>query len=346
MQDVTITNLEGYRNDYVFTLVFCTGWLLWIPLTFLVTRISKAYPIEKKDLNKKILTHIGFAVLVTGLHLCAEAALVILFIKVFFPAKDIGKYVPMLMLFSLQAHFIIYFMIVAIHQGFNYINAFQKASIKAVALEAKLAEAQNQALKMQIRPHFLFNTHHSIISLLHAGKREEAIEMLVGLSDLLRKTLDHHHTNLVSVKDELNLVKLYLSIQEVRFKDRLKIHYDIDVNSLQKEIPPFTLQPIVENALVHGIEPVSDSGNLLIRIALNENFLHINIEDDGAGLNKTNLKEGVGLSNVKNRLENIYGDRFKFSICNKEIKGTAVEIDLPLVNDTPAQKEFVMYYEH
>ena len=251
-------------------------------------------------------------------------------IKVFFPFKEVRKYVPMLMLFRLQTHFIIYFFIVAVHQGFNYINAFQKQLLKTVFLESRLVEAQNQALKMQIRPHFLFNTHHSIISLLHAGRQQAAIDMLVGLSDLLRKTLDHYHTDLVSLKDELNLIKLYLSIQQIRFKDRLKIIYDIDPDSLNKEIPPFTLQPIVENALIHGIEPVSNAGNLRIITLINSDNLFIKIEDDGAGLNTLHVKDGVGLSNVKSRLENMYGNEFDFRIHSNGGKGTIVEVRLPL----------------
>jgi two-component system LytT family sensor kinase len=335
LQDITITSMEGYHNNYVFTAVLSLGWLLWIPLTLLVVQLSRLHPIHRSHVFKSVLVHFGFSILITALHFLLNTTLVVLIIKGFYPNRRIDQYVPTYMLMTLHTHFIIYFLVVAVHQGFTYIREFQLAVVRNASLESKLVEAQNQALKMQIRPHFLFNTHHSIISLLHSGRKEEAIEMLIGLSDLLRRTLDQHNNDLVSIEDELSLIKLYLSIQEIRFKDRLKISYEVDETSYVQKIPPFTLQPLIENAIIHGIEPYSDSGLLKISIHHKLNSLHIRVEDDGIGVGKSQLREGIGLSNIKSRLENIYGDAYRFSIRPNDIKGTRVELLIPLLN-TPA----------
>ena len=332
LQDITITNLEGYKNNYVFTAVLSIGWLLWIPLTSLVVKISKAQPVQRSHVFKSMLVHFGFSILITALHLLLNITLVILIIKIFYPQRSIGQYVPSYMLMTLHTHFIIYFLIIAVHQGFTYIKEFQNALLKNATLESKLVEAQNQALKMQIRPHFLFNTHHSIISLLHANRKDEAIQMLIGLSDLLRKTLDQHNNDLVTIEDELSLIRLYLSIQEVRFKDRLTVSYDIDETSYVQKIPPFTLQPLIENAIIHGIEPYSDCGLLKISIHHNQKSLNIQVQDDGVGLTNGKIKEGIGLTNIKSRLENIYGNSYSFKIIGNEIKGTLVELIIPVLN--------------
>jgi len=328
-QDIVVTDLKGFKNDFLFTAVFSIGWLLWIPFTLLVVKIARQYPIHRQKLLKNFSLHFIFSIIVTALHFFSEAILMYVLIKIFFVKRNPGNYIPSYMLMTIHIQVIIYFLIVAVYQGITYVVQFQTALLKNMKLESRLVEAQNQALKMQIRPHFLFNTHNAIISLLHDNKNEEAIKMLIGLSDLLRKTLDQPGQDLVTVQDELKLVKLYLTIQELRFQERLHVCYQVDPSALKLYIPPFTLQPIIENAIIHGIEPFSDSGKLTIDISLKNNYLHIQIEDDGAGIGNGMLKSGVGIPNIKSRFENLYADDFTFTIKNHQPKGTIVNIILP-----------------
>ena len=246
----------------------------------------------------------------------------------FFPGHKGEAYLPY-MLYSLHLPILIYFLIVAIHQGVHSIMNFQKETLKTVELESKLVEAQNSALKMQIQPHFLFNTHHSIVSLVAKGENEIAIKMLNGLSELLRKTLELPK-NLVSVDEEITFIKLYLDIQAIRFKNRLQIGYSIDPESRRARVPAFILQPIIENAIVHGIEPFSDSGKLSVQSSIVDKRLRLVITDDGTGV-KSSFKEGIGLSNVRSRLINQFEKDFMLQLEKREPKGTIVILSLPLI---------------
>lgn len=331
-QDIIVTNLEGYKNDLFFTGVFYIGWLLWIPLTLLVVKIAKAYPIHRNKIIKSFSIHFIFSILVAALHFLLEVIIMLLLFKLIFAKRDAATYIPSYMLMKIHIQVLIYFLILAVYHSIKYVLQFQNALIENITLESKLNEAQNQALKMQIRPHFLFNTHHSIISLLHENENGKAIKMLIGLSDLLRKTLDQPATDLVFIEDELSIAKLYLTIQEIRFEDRLKVFYDVDPAVEKNKIPPFILQPIIENAIIHGIEPFSDSGKVSIAIHRNEDHITIQIEDDGVGMVKGILKEGIGISNIRSRLQNMYGNNFGFTLKNHPVKGTVVKLILPLLN--------------
>ncbi len=329
-QDMAAARLQGHKNDYVFTLFYQSGWLFWIPLTFLVVRISKAHPIDREGFGKSFFKHFLFALLIASLHYIFEAVNMYVVVTFFFPGQK-GEVYFAYFLYTFHIPIFIYFLIVATSQGIDYVLKFQRATIKNLHLESKLFESQNQALKMQIQPHFLFNTHHSIISLVMQDKKEEAIEMLTGLSNLLRKTLDLPKTDYVTIDEEMSIMKLYVAIQETRFKDRLKVRYNIDPLVKTARIPPFILQPLIENAIIHGIAPYSDSGELNINAGVTRGRLEITIQDDGVGLPAKSFKEGIGLNNIRSRLKNLYEDDYKFVLRNRDIKGAVALVDLPLI---------------
>jgi len=328
LQDVAGISLQGYHADFNYIAVNYSGWLFWIPLTFLILRISGRFPIHKENFRRQFLIHFGFCLLIAAIHYAFEALMMFATTHFFFPGHKGEAYLPY-MLYSLHLPILIYFLIVAIHQGVHSIMNFQKETLKTVELESKLVEAQNSALKMQIQPHFLFNTHHSIVSLVAKGENEIAIKMLNGLSELLRKTLELPK-NLVSVDEEITFIKLYLDIQAIRFKNRLQIGYSIDSESRRARVPAFILQPIIENAIVHGIEPFSDSGKLSVQSSIVDKRLRLVITDDGTGV-KSSFKEGIGLSNVRSRLINQFEKDFMLLLEKREPKGTIVILSLPLI---------------
>lgn len=335
-QDIASMNVKGQPVYYWQTFIFHSKWLLWIPFSFLAVWLAKQFPVNLKNISGGILRHIGIAVVFTVLFDIAMTALILLLVWAFsgmlFEYFSPRKYIVANWVYNFHYEMIIYLLIITAYNSVRYILKYREESIINLSLKNEIATAQNQLLKMQMQPHFLFNTHHSIISLMSLNKTKEAAEMLTKLSDLLRKTLDMPNKEFVTLKEELDLVKLYMDIQLIRFGDRLTVKYNIPDETLNKKLPVFIIQPLVENAIRHGIEPVSDSGNIKISSFLKHQKLLINIEDDGAGYNKRNESNGIGLSNIRERLKNHFGENYILQIEKREPRGTVIEIELPLLN--------------
>ena len=196
--------------------------------------------------------------------------------------------------------------------------------------EYRLVQAQLQTLKAQLQPHFLFNTLNSISALMHEDV-EAADRMLVSLGDLLRATLSEVGGQEVSLRGELEVLDLYLRIQLIRFQDRLKVNTDVDPRSLDACVPNLVLQPLVENAIKHGITPHSVDGVIDISARLEGSTLVLSVRDDGPGLHepKDATKEGVGLSNTRARLERLYGAAQSLKYGNADEGGFEVELRIP-----------------
>lgn len=335
-QDIASMTVKGQPIYYWQTFIFHIKWLLWIPFFFVALWFSKKVPVDLKRFSRGIFRHMGIAVVFTVLFDVAMTLLILLLVWVFsgvlFDYFSPKKYIIANWVYNFHYEMLIYLLIVTAYNSIQYILKYREEAIINLSLKNQIATAQNQLLKMQMQPHFLFNTHHSIISLMSLNKTKEAAEMLTKLSDLLRKTLDMPNKEFVTLKEELDLVKLYLDIQLIRFGDRLSVKYNIPDETLNKKLPVFIIQPLVENAIRHGIEPVSDSGNIKISSFLKHQKLLINIEDDGAGFNKRAESNGIGLSNIRERLKNHFGDNYALQIEKNEPHGTIIEIELPLLN--------------
>ena len=208
----------------------------------------------------------------------------------------------------------------------HIIDTLKTKETKNAILEKELATAQLINLKSQIRPHFLFNTLHGINQLMETDVAT-AQDMMVNLSSLLRRVADTNNEQFISLEEEFSFARDYLEIEEVRFKDRLKIEYEMDPDSLYTKIPAFIIQPLIENALKHGISNVTDNGLIRITTSKNKNRVFVRIEDNAALLEK-DFKEGVGTSNIKARLENIYGNEASFKLFLHN-NFTVAELSLP-----------------
>lgn len=336
-QDVTSMSVKGQPVYYRETFIFHVKWLLWIPFTFLALWLARRYPVNLNRLGAGILRHTLLAVLFTILFDIALTALILAIVQgfsgVLFDYFNPRKYIIANWVYNFHYEMILYLLIITVYNGLQYILKYKEEALKNLALKTEVATAQNQLLKMQMQPHFLFNTHHSIISLMALNKTAEASQMLTKLSDLLRKTLDMPGKELVTLKEEMELVKLYLDIQMIRFGDRLTIHYNLPEETLQKKVPVFIIQPLVENAIRHGIEPVSDSGQISISSFLKTHALLIKIEDDGAGYSsrKAGYSNGIGISNIRERLKHHFGENFSLLIGQREPRGTMIEIEIPVI---------------
>jgi sensor histidine kinase YesM len=229
-----------------------------------------------------------------------------------------------------------YWAILGVIYAFNYYRKYRQHELKASHLETQLAQAQLQALKMQLHPHFLFNTLHAISSLMRKDV-EAADSMITRLSDLLRLTLENTGVQEVTLRQELEFLERYLEIEQTRFRDRLQVRMEIEPDTLDARVPNLILQPLVENAIRHGIAPRSAPGWIEIRAARDGETLQLQVRDNGPGLppiGQPTLKEGVGLANTRARLEQLYGAAQNFELSNREEGGLLVSLTLPFRAET------------
>jgi len=225
----------------------------------------------------------------------------------------------------------IYWLILFVHNAGYYQQRYQVGLVKASELNAQLARAQLQSLKMQLHPHFLFNTLHAISELIHENTYA-AESMVLGLSQLLRMSLDTSTSVEVPLRQELRFTEIYLSIEKMRFDDRLEIELDIDDDVQDAMVPSLILQPLLENAITHGISKRPGQGKVQLCAKKVDGSLMIAIRDNGAGcdVDRTPLREGIGLSTTRARLEKMYGSKQSFRFVRRQGDGAEAVMRLPL----------------
>jgi LytS/YehU family sensor histidine kinase len=228
---------------------------------------------------------------------------------------------------------LVYWSLVAVCQAVAIFRNSQERERRAAELEARLTSAKLQALRMQINPHFLFNTLNSIATLVYVNPRA-ADEMLGNLSDLLRRSLDTMEEQEVPLAQELEFVGAYINIEQKRFGERLRVERSVPDELLKALVPAFILQPLVENAIRHGIEPRRGPGLISIEAKQEDQRLHLTVRDDGRGLPGADLgnsgRRGIGLVNIQARLQGLYGRNQSLSFARAEPHGCRVDIHLPL----------------
>ncbi len=217
--------------------------------------------------------------------------------------------------------------VVAAFHGLRIYRKYKTREVETARLETRFAEAQNLALRMQLQPHFLFNTLNSISALVHSNP-DGADEMISRLGDFLRTTLDAPHDQLVTLRRELAFIQDYLAIEQVRFQDRLRVELQIPASLMEVRLPSFILQPLVENALKHGLADRPQGGTLSLRAHSDSGNLVLEIQDDGQGYAPS--REGVGLANVRSRLGLVYKGRHQLDILGSPDHGTLVTLRLPM----------------
>lgn len=236
----------------------------------------------------------------------------------------------------MQARFNVplYWVIVSVVHALTYYRRSQERERNALELEGRLAEAKLQTLQMQLHPHFLFNTLNAIATLVHKDP-QAADEMIGNLSELLRATLETAQQE-IPLRQELVFLDRYLEIQQVRFGDRLRIEKRIDASALDGQVPTLILQPLVENAIRHGIEPQPGTGLVRIRADLIDGRLQLEVADNGKGLKEASKSaDGIGLSNTRARLQALYGNAARLVIESGADGGCSVQLQLPYRDENP-----------
>jgi signal transduction histidine kinase len=311
-------------------------WLAWAPLTPAIVWLARRYSLVDETWRRNIFIHLPAFLVISALH-SAAATVVTLSIKPFdnmgsspftFWPRFVSRFQG-----SLGPDLLVYGAVIGAFYAFDYYRKYREREFLASRLEAQLAQAQLDSLRMQLHPHFLFNTLNSIVGLVRDNKNSAAVSMLVGLSDLLRHALEHSARHEVELREELNFIKLYLKIQEMRFSDRLQVEFNIDPATTRALVPNLILQPLTENALRHGIGRSADSGLVGISSALTNGHLRLTVYDNGAGLpDDWQMKgsTGIGLANTVARLQQLYDDNHEFDIRNRDGGGVEVVIRIPM----------------
>jgi signal transduction histidine kinase len=222
---------------------------------------------------------------------------------------------------------ILYGIVFLIGQAFDYVRSLDQAQVRQAELQEELVQAQLQALRMQMQPHFLFNALNSIAELIH--ERPAAAEhMVVELGELLRTYLRSGQAQEVPLTDELDFLRRYLELQQVRFEDRLAVAIELEPGAADAFVPSLVLQPLVENALRHGVADREEGGAIEIRAAVRDARLELSVTDNGPGI--ADPSPGTGLGNTRRRLDRIYGADHELSVRALAAGGTRATIRIPL----------------
>jgi two-component system, LytTR family, sensor kinase len=303
----------------------------WAALTPFILWLGRRFPLERFHWRKSLTIHFASSLLLS----IATRALEIL--SYFFLVANLEQPLSVWrVLRNVLAIFdygvLIYWVIILINYAFEYHRRFREGELKASQLEAQLAQAQLQALKMQLNPHFLFNTLNSITALM-SKDQEGAEKMIARLGDFLRLTLENRGTQEVTLKEELDFLKCYLEIERIRFQDRLQVNINVEPDTLAARLPNLILQPIVENAIIHGIAPRRHPGCINIRARRLNGHLLVQVIDNGAGISshRNLLREGIGLANTQARLEQLYGAEHRIDLENIAEGGLAVTLEIPFL---------------
>jgi len=305
----------------------------WAVLSVVIFWFSRRFPIEMRPLKTgNLLWHIPAVILLAAghqiIHLTTLWIVEPRFRKLFpTMAACFRSYFG----FGFYVDLIIATLIVIGTHALLYYQRFRASQLEEASLRAQLAQAQLRALKMQLHPHFLFNTLHSISSLVLEDP-PKANSMIARLGDFLRLTLDHSDQQLVTLKEETEFVRCYLEIEQVRFGDRLTVEFKIEPATLGAEVPHLILQPVVENAIQHAIAPHAAPGRIQIAASRQNNSLRLEVSDTGLGLQRASNGiegHGVGLSNVRARLERLFGSNFSLEMTNGSSAGLTVTIEIP-----------------
>jgi two-component system, LytTR family, sensor kinase len=311
-----------------------TVWYSWGFLTLPILSLGRRFPCEGPKWLKGLLVHLSSAIVLAAIHIAASTALKMI-VRPFDLWSDTN---PFLVQYQAELRnfflfdFFVYWAILGVGYAFDYRERYRDRESLASQLKAQLAEAQLESLKMQLHPHFLFNTLHTISGLVRTNERQPAVKMISGLSDLLRRALDSASEQEVTLKEELKFTELYLDIQQVRFSDRLTVRMEIAPETLDARVPNLLLQPLVENAVRHGISLSDSAGIITISAYSNDGLLHLKICDNGPGLQSSwrmEKSEGIGLANTRERLKHLYGGEHQFDLRNSAEGGLTVAIAIP-----------------
>jgi two-component system LytT family sensor kinase len=341
-QTVFVMRAEGMHHLWVrlyWTLLF--SWLPWALATPLVLRLGRKYPPAQWRRLSTWVAHLaacaGIGLVYAGWTSIWEELLNPWALS---PSPEPFAYLWLHKFDSgLLAHLILYSIILLVGAMLDSRERLAFQQTETARLNEQLSKAQLSALRRQIEPHFLFNTLNAIAGLVREKRNDAAVTMIAGLSDFLRRVVEDSGRQQVPLAEELEFAQQYLDIQKVRFAERLQVSVDVPRELFPAQVPSLILQPMVENAVKHGIAKRVQGGAIRIAASRSNGSLTLRVYNDGPGLPARweETQSGVGMSNVRTRLQNLYGDKFEMSMRNQGPGGVEVSVTVPF--RSPAVEE-------
>ena len=309
-------------------------WYVYAVLSWPVLRLAHRFPPESHAPGRTAGIHLVAALIFSLLYVVLRA----LVGQVHnFIVDEPGTFVEVfraLLVKTSPFNLLVYGVILSVSHALDYYRKYHERTVQTLELEKHLTEARLQSLLRQLKPHFLFNTLNGIASLMYSDVAA-ADRMLVRLSELLRQTMARSGAPLAPLRDELAFLEKYLEIERIRFRDRLEVQVDVDPATLDALVPSLILQPLVENAIRHGIEPNERAGRILLRAARTGENLVLTVTDNGGGVPPGGFqREGIGLANTRARLNELYGGRHRFELANEPGGGLCIRLTLPFTTET------------
>ena len=307
-------------------------WLILGALTPLVYWLARRYPLRPPIVRRNLIAHVGGAVL-----LCigwATAGASLRWVLGIGPSQITKtQHLAGWLLTTMPWGTFMYFTTLGCVHAFAYFVESKEREAQTARLAAQVAEARLGALRMQLHPHFLFNSLNAISVLVRDRDSVSAGRMLDLLSDVLRQVLRSDGAHEVTLAEELEFLERYLAIEQVRFSDRLRVHFDVDESLLDAAVPEFLLQPLVENALRHGISNRADGGVVEVAARRHGDSLELSVADNGPGpeRNRPANGNGLGLANIRERLTTLYGSRARVELQTRAggHGGTVAAVTIP-----------------
>ena len=301
------------------------GWMTWVPLTLGLYWLVKRYPIERSYVLRS-----GMVMLCAVVAIVFLRAAYVYFTNPVFnwyrrePLPDFGS----VLLTSFDNNFFLAWIVVGLMHAIVFYRRSNERGHKVAELESSLASTQLEALRAQLNPHFLFNALNSVAEMVHRDA-EQADRMLISLAALLRDSLSSEQDQMRPLREELALVEHYLMIEKIRLGERLQLTWDVQRDSLELPIPVLILQPLVENAIVHGIARRRSPGSLRVRGRLLNGRLLLEVENSVASENAITSGTGIGLQSTRSRLQLLYGGRAHLALEMTEAGDHLVRLDIP-----------------
>jgi len=336
-QTVFVMRSEGMHHAWGKLFVtLLLSWIPWALATPIVLRLGRRYPPAQWRRFSTWRMHLA-ACAVIGLASSAWTSCMEVLLNPYATTPPPAPFVDHWrdkFYNGLLSYVILYSLVLLISYMMDFGERMALQQAETARLNEQLSKAQLNALRRQIEPHFLFNTLNAVAGLVRERRNDAAVNMIAGLSDLLRRVVEDSHRQQVPLGEELEFAQTYLDIQKVRFADRLQVSVDVPKELFLAQVPSLILQPMVENAVKHGIAKRVQGGTIRINASRSNGTLTVRVYNDGPGLvaGWDNNGSGVGISNIRTRLQNLYGDEFELSMQNRSSGGVEASVSVPFVS--------------
>ena len=340
----TVSLGRGVRYWRTLIILNTTYWYLWALFTPAIIWLSQHFRFERKGLWRAVVVHVPSVVLFSLTHILIMSGVQWWFARAqgrpfaWWPEAQKSA------LLNFDWEMMTYWAIVGLSHAVLYYRESKDRALRTAQLETRLVEAQLKTLQQQLHPHFLFNTLHAISALMHRDV-EAADRTLMRLSDLLRLTLENLGQQEIPLQAELDFLSKYLQIEQTRFADRLIVRFDVQPETLDTLVPNLILQPLVENAIKHGVAKKTGPGHIDISARREGDKLRMEVRDDGVGLSEnalTALQKGIGVSTTRARLQHLFGADCRFEF-HRQAEGLSVVVVIPWQTDARAKTEDVSH---